>query len=231
MKVCSSAYFITLTYDTANIPITKQGRLSLCKRDVQTFLKRLRKRHKNNAHKSIKYYLVGEYGSKTKRPHYHVILYNAELNHIAPAWGNGEVYFGTVTDNSIGYCFKYMCKLNKIGYSRKDDRQKEFALMSKGLGKNYVTPQMIRWHNAEIGRMYCNIPGGKKVSMPRYYKDKIYDLKTRHLNAEYVKLRNEHAESIRNKNIDIFKDYIQKQQSITAAYRREFVLSLKQSKL
>lgn len=35
---------------------------------------------------------------------------------------------------------------------------------------------MIRWHKADlVNRMYCNIEGGKKISMPRYYKQKLYD--------------------------------------------------------
>lgn len=34
---------------------------------------------------------------------------------------------------------------------------------------------MIQWHKSDlVGRMYLNIEGGKKISMPRYYKDKLY---------------------------------------------------------
>lgn len=34
---------------------------------------------------------------------------------------------------------------------------------------------MIAWHQADQNtRMYCNIEGGKKIAMPRYYKNKIY---------------------------------------------------------
>lgn len=35
---------------------------------------------------------------------------------------------------------------------------------------------MIAWHKNDLNnRMYCNIPDGKKISMPRYYKNKIYE--------------------------------------------------------
>lgn len=35
---------------------------------------------------------------------------------------------------------------------------------------------MIKWHKADLlNRMYVNLPDGKKASMPRYYKDKIYN--------------------------------------------------------
>lgn len=34
---------------------------------------------------------------------------------------------------------------------------------------------MIRWHKADLpNRMYVTVEDGKKVSMPRYYKNKIY---------------------------------------------------------
>lgn len=43
---------------------------------------------------------------------------------------------------------------------------------------------MIAWHKADVAnRMYVNIPGGKKASMPRYYKDKIYETWERKLAA------------------------------------------------
>lgn len=34
---------------------------------------------------------------------------------------------------------------------------------------------MRNWHHADLlNRMYCNLPDGKKISMPRYYKLKLY---------------------------------------------------------
>jgi len=54
---------------------------------------------------------------------------------------------------------------------------KEFALMSKGLGAGYLTPNMIKWHtrgNIE-NKVYLPLKDGKKAAMPRYYKDKLYD--------------------------------------------------------
>lgn len=34
---------------------------------------------------------------------------------------------------------------------------------------------MKQWHHADkFNRMYCNLEDGKKISMPRYYKDKLY---------------------------------------------------------
>jgi len=48
--------------------------------------------------------------------------------------------------------------------------------MSKGLGKLYLTDKMIKWHKDDLeNRMYVPIKDGKKIAMPRYYKDKIYN--------------------------------------------------------
>lgn len=176
-KVSESAMFVTLTYDTLHVPITKNGFMSLNKVDLQKFFKRLRKL---DGTRKIRYYAVGEYGGKTLRPHYHLILFNADSYNVQKAWSLdnkaiGSCHFGNVSGASIGYTLKYMMKPSKIPLHRNDDRIKEFALMSKGLGANYMTDSMVKWHKADLlNRMYCNIEDGKKISMPRYYKDKVY---------------------------------------------------------
>lgn len=179
-KIAMTAYFITLTYDTAIVPITRNGFMSLNKRDLQLFFKRLRKSQGKDPVGSsmppIRYYAVGEYGTRTKRPHYHIILFNAMLGLIQPAWGKGHVHYGQVSGASIGYCLKYMSKEAKIPMHRNDDRLREFSLMSKGLGESYITPAKIAWHKKDLdNRMYVTTEQGKKVSMPRYYKQKIYE--------------------------------------------------------
>lgn len=131
-KISSSAHFITLTYDTKHVPITAKGFMQINKRDFQLFLKRLRKSH-STALNPIKYYAVGEYGGRTSRPHYHAIIFNAELDKIQPAWELGQVHYGSVTGASIGYTLKYMSKKSRIPMHENDDRQKEFSLMSKNL--------------------------------------------------------------------------------------------------
>lgn len=174
--VSNSALFVTLTYDTKYVPITKKGYLTLCKDDVQRFFKRLRKLTKEK----IKYFIVGEYGTQKMRPHYHIILFNANREMIARAWAKdgrelGSIFIGDVSEASIGYTLKYMQKPGKIPIHQNDDRQKEFQLMSKGLGKSYLTQKMIKWHKDDLEqRMYIPMKDGKKIAMPRYYKDKMY---------------------------------------------------------
>lgn len=60
--------FVTLTYDDKHLPSNK----SLLKRDLQLFLKRLRKKFGEG----IRFFACGEYGDETLRPHYHMILFN-----------------------------------------------------------------------------------------------------------------------------------------------------------
>lgn len=170
-----SSHFITLTYDTKFVPITNRGFMSLDLRDVQLFFKRLRK-HPSNRDRKIRYFAVGEYGGQTNRPHYHIILFNAAVESIQSAWTQGTVHYGSVSGASIGYCLKYMSKVSRIPAHQNDDRKSESALMSKGLGSNYLTPSMKKWHlAAKNDRMYCNLEGGKKITMPRYYKQIIYN--------------------------------------------------------
>lgn len=175
-KRSSSAYFLTLTYDTAHVPITAKGYMTLQKSDVQKFFKRLRKNHEVEGIKTkIKYYVAGEYGGKTYRPHYHIILFNASLHLIDKSWKKGVIHYGTVGGASVGYTLKYMMKPSKIPLHNNDDRVPEFSLMSKGLGENYLTNATREWHEADMeGRTYLPIDGGKKIALPRYYKDKLY---------------------------------------------------------
>jgi len=175
-----SAHFLTLTYNTENVPLSSNGFMTLDKTDLQKFFKRLRKWHGKDT-TPLKYYAVGEYGGKTKRPHYHILIFNANLEHFERSWSIdlkplGQIHIGTVSEASIGYTLKYICKDSQIPIHKNDDRQKEFALMSKGLGSNYLTEKMLEWHkNKPEERIYVPLKDGKKAPLPRYYKQKIYD--------------------------------------------------------
>lgn len=144
-KEYPDSQFVTLTYDNAHVPISPARYMTLNKADVQNFMKRLRKRTPLR----LSYFAVGEYGGKTLRPHYHLIMYNAQPDDIVKAWmldGKplGNVFFGTVQEASIGYCLKYMMKEGKIPMHRNDDRVPEFRLMSKDLAST-ISP-LIKSH-------------------------------------------------------------------------------------
>lgn len=238
-KIAESAYFVTLTYNTEHVPISKRGFMTLQKRDVQLYFKRLRKLHPKN-HPKIKYYIVGEYGSKTKRPHYHMLLFNAIQEHISSAWtidGReiGSFHFGEVNEASVGYTLKYMSKPKTIPMHQNDDRVPEFSLMSKGLGASYLTNAVVRWHKQNLReRMHLNSNDGKKIAMPRYYKDKIYSTEEKDAIAYHMKQRSleivekaEYDYYNNNPNADYqsFRAYQMEQN--TAAFKRMHEKSLK----
>ena len=60
--------FVTLTYDESHLP--EDGGLN--HGHVQKFLKLLRKKV---APAKVRYFVVGEYGEKSGRPHYHLALF------------------------------------------------------------------------------------------------------------------------------------------------------------
>lgn len=230
-RVSSSAFFITLTYDTDYVPITRNGFMGLDKKHLQLFFKRLRKAHGNTG-ETIKYYAVGEYGGKTYRPHYHIILFNAQLELIEPAWRVkdvpiGHIHFGYVEAASVGYTLKYISKPSRIPLHRNDDRQPEFSLMSKGLGMSYLSDSMVHWHKCDLeNRMYVNLQDGKKASMPRYYKDKIYN------DEERLKIGQAFKDKVWEERTDeIVKDMLNevegakmrrdKREGIDAAFRKQ----------
>lgn len=186
LEISESAWFVTLTYNDRHAPVG-DGCLSLDKRDVQLFMKRLRK---NNKDKKIRYYLVGEYGENTHRPHYHAILFNVTHNQmemydeVRKAWKTalkreiGDIHLGKVTPASIAYVTKYCIQLaNEVV-----GKEKPFALMSRrpGIGINYIKTHE-RYHKKDSEKNYITSTGGIRRPLPRYYREKIYNKFTRSL--------------------------------------------------
>lgn len=72
--------FVTLTYNNVYLPRTDSQCPTLRGSDVTLFLKRLRqnliRRYNADVVAKLRYCLCGEYGSKTHRPHYHILFWN-----------------------------------------------------------------------------------------------------------------------------------------------------------
>lgn len=196
------AHFVTLTYDGEHVPISDKKMMNLNKKDVQDFIKRLRHTCTN----TLKYYAVGEYGSRNNRPHYHMILFNFnpegdETDVILKVWKNGSIHVGEVNEKTIAYTCKYLDKKKRIPMFKGDTRQKEFSLSSNGLGKGYLTESMKKWHKNDVSRNYVlDRDTVYKIPLPKYYRDKIYTgkevLEQREL-IEKVVLDNEAKDKIR----------------------------------
>lgn len=221
LKVSNTAYFLTLTYDNEHVPITPNGFLTLYPAHVKNYIKTLRKTQERALIKMaeqtetkyvptlVKYYQVGEYGGIYNRPHYHLIIYNLELETLITSkwktialnnpdyylkgkyhyqtkyWKHGTITIGQVEEASIMYCLKYIQKGKTVPIHGLDDRQPEYQCMSKGLGLNYITDEALKWHYGDhLNRYYGNNPGGIKVPLPRYLKERIYDADMRIAVAE-----------------------------------------------
>lgn len=166
-KLHIGSKFVTLTYANNELAWNKNVP-QLVKRDLQLWFKKVRK-----AGYKIRYFAVGEYGSKTYRPHYHVIVFGDVPDQVLDkAWGKGHTHIGTVTTASIMYCLGYL--VNGKGWEMRHHREPPFTTMSRrpGLGANYLTNEMKEWHRSD--RKNYAILDGAKRHLPRYYKGKIF---------------------------------------------------------
>lgn len=142
------ASFVTLTYDPQHVPADG----SLSPEDLQLWLKRLRKRMVGTP---LRFFGVGEYGERTFRPHYHVILFGMRdcprggvklhdaqrecscfsCSIVRDTWGKGHISVGSVTLQSAGYVAGYCVKkLTDRRDTRLKGRHPEFARMSRRPG-------------------------------------------------------------------------------------------------
>lgn len=186
-KHSTSSYYITLTYDSDNVPINEQGQLTLNKKHVQRFIRNLRKKQRKNPN-TIKYYCRGEYGGFKERPHYHLIMFNIDkAQNIIDTWTKGHVYFGNVVNNTIAYTTAYLDKEGIIPKFAGDMRSKEFYLMSKGLGNQYLNETNRKYHSEDITRNYITKEGNHKIALPRYYRDKLYTKEQRKAQKKIIK--------------------------------------------
>lgn len=213
VKISTGCYFVTLTYTDEHL---KYGevRPTLYKKDVQLFIKRFRK----NTGMKIRYFAVGEYGSKTLRPHYHLIMFNLGTDKIRvkyelfKAWKDqGMVHVGDVTMRSISYTAKYMLNKFEHDYS---GHQSPFMVCSKGIGSVYVAKRK-KWHDADLSRQYLVRDGGTRAILPRYYVNKLFDKRQK---LKIKKLREKYSQSI-EVNLDKWAEDVRlevcRKQSIT----------------
>lgn len=130
----TTSSFVTLTYSDEHLPRTELGS-TLYVPDAMAFLDRLR--HRSGVGE-CRYFIVGEYGDQTHRPHYHAALFGVPPegweDRIRECWKDqGHVSVGEVTQESAGYIAGYCTKKMT---ARDDERLRpgqvpEFSRMSK----------------------------------------------------------------------------------------------------
>lgn len=196
--------FVTLTYDNNHLP----ENYSVSIREIQLFIKRLRKslnpqtkntKHKN--YKKIRYFAVGEYGSKTLRPHYHLIIFGFDFSddrtlyrwterndrvyvsqRLAQCWPYGDHEIGSVTKASAGYVARY--SLKKVGgpaagghYTRVHPFTGEVVEVEPEFATMSMKPGIgSTWFDKYEGDVFPHdfvVIDGKKTVVPHYYKKKL----------------------------------------------------------
>lgn len=167
-----SSLFCTLTYDEENYP--NDGSLSV--KAAQDFIKRAR----YYSDSRLRYFICGEYGSRTRRAHYHAIIFGTSSRDIiSQSWKSGYVHIGDLTPASAAYCCNYVTKKIK-GVAPNDDRTPEFALQSRkpGLGAEGIK-KLVSFFETREGAEYIaqngDIPSWirwnqKKWPIGRYLK-------------------------------------------------------------
>lgn len=139
-KMWADSAYVTLTYDDKFLP--DGGTLML--RDLQLFMKRLRKKRGSNKDNPIRFFAGGEYGEVNRRPHYHVLLFNCAFRdqlfytynkrgeplytsgELSELWFQGHSTIGEVTFDSAVYCAKYALKKVSISEHSSDAVKAEY---------------------------------------------------------------------------------------------------------
>lgn len=182
------ASFVTLTYSDDHLPECN----SLQPRDTRNFLKRLRKASLH----PIRYFIVGEYGELTHRPHYHGALYGVRpcengvthpkrccetCSNLERLWGHGRIYVGRLEPDSAAYIAGYTVKkMTRKDDPRLDGRHPEFARMSlkPGIGADYMDEVASTVLQYNIIETHGDVPGvlqhgKKKYPLGRYLKKRL----------------------------------------------------------
>lgn len=175
--------FITLTYDDDHMPLDG----SLKRSDFVNFMKRYR----NEFGEKIRYFMCGEYGSKTLRPHYHAIIFNSDLpdkvcrertpSHsqytseiLESLWGHGMCDIGDVSPQSIAYVTRYCVKKQ---FSKTDFGKlgvcEEYRTMSRrpALGTSFYE----KYKDTIFKLDYFYTENGFKLRVPRIF-DRKYEV-------------------------------------------------------
>lgn len=168
--------FITLTYSDESLVSEK-----LIYKHFQDFMKRLRKVQND----PIGVFVTGEYGEKTKRPHWHAIIFNwnpsDKLPHystergdqvytsaqLTKLWGHGHAELGSVTIESAGYCARYAAK--KLAHGK--DQDHDFHPISKKSSKHAIGKKWLEKHWPDVFlHGHIVLPTGETAPIPRYYE-------------------------------------------------------------
>lgn len=230
--------WITLTYSEENLPVhferQRDGKVfgsrewpTLCRPDYQNFFKRLRN---YGLPPDFKYFIVGEYGEKYHRPHYHACLFGIGRDYqdrVLRAWCReshqysydliGHVYFGDLTPETMQYTAGYTVKkMTGFNHDLLYGRYPEFGASSKGLSLNAVDEvievmQLLRLNDVPDYLVVSQ----QKVPVPRYIKKKVRERLGIEVSESRVKWEGE-MQAMRSRQMDYGSSI-----SVTDLYKEE----------
>lgn len=197
--------FVTLTYNDDNLP----GDNSVSPRELSLFFKRLRKRLSYK----VRYFGCGEYGEKSKRPHYHLAIFGAHRCQFGvtrtrkafccepcavlhDAWGLGQILQGELNATSAAYVAGYiMKKMTRTDDARLEGRLPEFARMSlrPGIGLGMAHEIASSLMASPMDERYIDVPlslqhGRSRWPLGRYLRRKLRTYVGRPANAPALAL-------------------------------------------
>lgn len=192
-----SNLFLTLTYDDDSL----EWHRSLVVDHLQAFLKRLRKRFSGvgeteDGKRPVRYFAAGEYGSRTDRPHFHLLLFNLripdvsgfpdrneESAELSELWKFGRHVVSGFSPGRARYVAGYAAKKVKGRMARQAaygvyhpvtgeyfERKPEFCTMSRRPGLGHYWYERFR---SDLERGYVVEAGGVKKRLPRFYKERL----------------------------------------------------------
>lgn len=183
------SWFATLTYDDQHVP--SDGSLDYS--HVQAFHRRLRK-----SIGPFRFFCAGEYGSRTRRPHYHSAIFGLALSDVrylckSPSgntlwesprftrtWGLGFTSLGLLSFESASYVASYVCKKAtgpnaEKTYKRLDPETGELYSVEPEFAHMSLKPGIgSTWFDKFAGDCLPRdhvIIDGRKIPVPRYYFD------------------------------------------------------------
>lgn len=161
------------------------------KRDVQLFMKRLRKECAKRGYNNVRYFCVAEYTPTSYRPHYHLILFNVppslhDDKAIEAIWQNGITWVLPVTNGRITYVCKYV--IGKMLLPK--FLQKPWRLMSTRPALGHT------WYDSFVKQLetmaMCEttyFKDGYSYAAPRYYKNRYKYLYEKETGKKYDGLK------------------------------------------
>lgn len=152
--------FVTLTFAEFGVP-------SVLRRPyIKEFIHGL-----SQAVPSLRFYAVGEYGTKHGRAHFHVHLFSDVpiLNDLLyKNWPFGRIHVGDTEPASLDYVLGYLLKASKVFRWPVEKQFPEFRYYSQGLGKHALPHLLI--DGTELPREFKVF--GRKWPIGRYLRDR-----------------------------------------------------------